>query len=99
MVVHFNPKESVAMDPIVTMIASAAKAPGGGTECHVTVSITHDGKMCRGEKTVTMAPPPSSFSPYAWAQEALCALIDGLDCLCDVKVTHDEGCSEVGIGE
>ncbi len=87
------------MEPIVTMIASASRAPGGGTVCQVTVGITHDGKMCRGQKTVTMAPPPSTFSPYAWAQEALCALIDGLDCLCDVTVTHDEGCSEVGIGE
>lgn len=87
------------MKPIVTMRAEATHGPGGGTACFVTVLITHEGKTCKGTKEVQIPMAPSADSPYAWAQEALCALIDGLDCLCDVKVQHGQGCTEVGLYE
>jgi hypothetical protein len=87
------------MKPIITMRAEATRGPDGGTACFVTVLITHEGKTCKGTKEVQIPLPPSASSPYGWAQEALCALIDGLDCLCDVKVEHSTGCTEVGLYE
>lgn len=97
--VHFNPKESVPVKPIITMRAEATHGPDGGTACFVTVLITHEGRTCKGTKEVKLPMHPSAANPYDWAQEALCGLIDGLDCLCDVKVEHAEGCTEVGLYE
>jgi hypothetical protein len=79
--------------PIVTMIVTGAKSDDHGTEITLAMHMLEDKKLCKAEKKVRIPMAPSSSHPYEWAQEALCAMIDGLDCLCDVVVTHDPACT------
>ncbi len=84
------------MKPIVRLHASAALSKDHGTEATISVMITDaEARTCVGRKTVRIPLRPDPERPYEWAQEALCALIDGLDCLCDVEIQHAADCPEV----
>lgn len=82
------------MNPIVTMTAWATRLAGGGTEASVKITVADSGRLCSSIKKVKLPLDPDPAHPYAWTQEALCALIDGLDCGCDVEIIHDTACKE-----
>jgi len=82
--------------PIVRLHASAALSKDHGTRVTISILVTDEGgRTCVSRKTVEMPMRPDHERPYEWAQEALCALIDGLDCLCDIELQHDADCPEV----
>mgnify|MGYP007069372612 CR=1 FL=1 len=83
------------MKPIVYLSASAGLSEDHGTECTVAIAVAReDGTPCVSKKKVHIPMRPDPDRPYAWAQEALCAIIDGLDCLCDVTINHSPSCLE-----
>lgn len=83
------------MKPIVRLHASAALSKDHGTAATISIMITDSqARTCVSRKTVEIPLRPDVDRPYEWAQEALCALIDGLDCLCDVELHHAHDCPE-----
>lgn len=84
------------MKPTVKLFASAGLSKEHGTEAIISIMVTDaEARTCVSRKTVRIPMRPDLDRPYEWAQEALCALIDGLDCLCDVEMDHAHDCPEV----
>lgn len=83
------------MKSTVKLFASAGLSKEHGTEATISIMVTDaEARTCVSRKTVKIPMRPDLDRPYEWAQEALCALIDGLDCLCDVELDHAHDCPE-----
>lgn len=83
------------MEPKLSLGLSAMEDVNGGTSVHLRLYVTNpDGTRCYSLKRVSIPAAPNLEDAYGWAQDVLCAMADGLDCLCDVQMTHDAKCEE-----